>query len=330
MKIDDKILREVLQRKIKMIKDHPRTAINDVESWMAKEYNVKRGDTVSILNGTTPIEALNYDMLYKFMKSIRNGLADSQQNFDLSDLSETKYFTDIEIEEFSKPIEVKEYNDDIIFKEWVQIAPDQFVTKATIDEIVMWRNLNKIRYNPETQRDMTVKNNKGVEIKVVTLNRKSIREIYQLMVNNDFIPDDLTLNINTDININDDQLPYVSNNNLIVPLESLIDIIDGFHRYYTMCTVKDANPDWNFTCIINIVMWDTEKANRFMLQRDKKNHLSDRQTTRIDKSSEVNYVINRLNNSSRFHWNGKVDDSTHYKLNNIITDIFNPTTREDS
>lgn len=337
MKVDDKILREILQRKIKEVNKLPRAAFQSVESYMVNEYNVKHGDIVSILNGTMPIEVLGYDMLYKLMKSIEGGVYkywehsnEEQLNINLSELDEDIYFTDIEIEEFSRPVDNKVYDSDIIFTEWIQITPDQYVVKATIDEIIQWRNLNKIKYNPETQRDMTVKNSKGVEIKVVTLNKKSIKEMYELMINGDFIPDDLTFNINTDINIKGEQLPHISYDNLIIPKEALIDIIDGFHRYYTMCTVKDANPDWQFTCIINITMWDTEKANRFMLQRDKKNHLSDKQTTRIDKRSETNYVIDRLNNSRKFHWNGKIDNDTHFELNNIITDIFNPTTREEA
>lgn len=339
MRVNDKILRKVLQEKIIKIDKLPRTVFQSIENYMADKYNVKHGDAVSILNGMLPIETLSYDMLYKLMKSIDKGLnlywrkikdKNSQLNINLLDLDENKYFTDVEIEEFSKPFITKEYNHDIVFVDWVQIAMDQYVTKATIDEIIQWRNLNKIRYNPETQRDMTIKDSKGVEIKVVTLNKKSIKEIYDLMVNDDFIPDDLTFNINADVNINDNQLPYISSNKLIVPKEALIDIIDGFHRYYTMCTVKDANPYWDFTCIINIVIWDTGKANRFMLQRDKKNHLSDKQVTRIDKRSETNYVIDRLNSSKKFHWNGKIDDDMYFNLNNIIIDIFNPTTREEA
>lgn len=330
MKVDDKILRDVLQRKIKQVNDFPKSALRDVENWMANKYNVKHGDTVGILNGTIPIEILNYEMLYKLMKSIHDGLEERWMDIDLSELNERKYFTDIEIEQFEKPIINKDYNDDIIFTEWVQIASDQYVTKASIDEIIQWRNSNKVKYNPDTQRDMTVKNYKGVNLQVVTLNKKSVKEIYQLMVENQFIPDDLTLNINTDINISSNQLPKVVNNNLIIPKEAQIDIIDGFHRFYTMCMVKDANPSWQFTCVFNIVMYDTEKANTFMLQRDKKNHLSKKQVTRIDKSSEVNYVIDRLNDSSKFHLKGKIDDETYYHLNTIITDVFNPTAREES
>lgn len=324
--IDDKTLREVLQRKISQIKQYPRSAQKEVENIMSQKFNVDFGTTVEIFNGLLPIETLSYDMLYKLMISIHDMIIDNEryEQLDANDLYAPKYFTEYEIEEFEKPLKKNDEDIDMVFENWLQVDNDQYICVVPIEQIVEWRNLNKIKYNPKTQRELTEKVTKGgVIIKVVTIFESALKAIKKLMKNNDFIPDDITFNVNPDFY----EEPVIKYGKLIVPS---VDIIDGFHRFISMCDIKDQNPNWNFNCIVNIMVFNEEKAQRYMIQKDKKNHLSPKQLVKIDRNNESNYVISRLNESSSFHHRNRIDDDSFVMLVKLVSDLFNPQERQEA
>jgi hypothetical protein len=179
------------------------------------------------------------------------------------------------------------------------------------------RNVNRVKYNPKMQRSLKVKVSKGVEVKVIRLNEKSLANIKYLMENNLFISDEITLNINPDMY----EGVKENRNKLIISKDSVIDIIDGMHQYVSMCLVKDLYPDWDYTTKVNITMFDEEKANRYIIQKDKKNHLTDEDKVEKDKDSETNFVINKLNRSNNFYLRGKVQDKL-FVINKIMAKLF--------
>jgi hypothetical protein len=166
---------------------------------------------------------------------------------------------------------------------------------------------------------MTIKESRGVVVKIVTLVVESLRQIYDLMMANLFISDDLTLNINPDFY----EEPKVVRGKLVIPENSQIDMIDGFHRYLKMCDVKYKNPDWHYNCIFNIMAFNEEKALRYIIQKDKKNHLTEEELVEKDKLSDANYVINRLNENNDFHLRGTLTEEFVF-LNKMIVKYFNP------
>lgn len=333
VKVDPTLLREVLQEKITIINNElPKRIRKDIEDWMVSHYNVEYGDASGVFKGLLPIQSLSYEMLYKLTSSMYKILKNDVKGKEiyLGDLNVEKYFTEVELSQFEMPFPNEITDEDIVINDWLQINYDQFTIKASINQVIKWRDINKLKYNPDTQRDLIYKDSKGgVLIKTVDINEKSIDEMMELISTNDFFADELTININTDINVNSDQLIQIKDKKLIIPHNAQIDLIDGFHRYVALCKYKDLNPDFEFTIKFNLVMWDTEKANKFILQQDKKNHLSDKQVARTEKN-EVNYVIDRLASSSRFHLRNTLDKDMKYELNIIIKELFNPTKREDA
>lgn len=320
MRRDNDELIELLQLKIAQIKSLQRTAQQEVESIMANKYKIKYATTVDIFRGLIPIETLTDDLKYKLMTSIHEGLKDKYEDFDLSGLDPNDYFTLNQIREYDQPFSNDDSDDDIVIDNWLQVNYDQFVCVIPIEEILKWRDASRIKYNEKTQRRMTIKESKGVKIKVVTVVKKALTEIYKLMKKNDFISDDITLNINPDL----PYLPKIFRGKLIIPKEATIDLIDGFHRYLKMCDVKTEDPSWKFNCIVNIMTFNEEKAIRYMLQKDKKNHFSNEQIEEIDKNNEVNYLLDRLNDSSRFHLRGTIDGEIRSYVFKFITLLFDP------
>jgi hypothetical protein len=320
--IDDKTLREVLQRKIAQLKEYPRSAQKEVEMVMANKYNVKFSTTVDIFNGFLPIESMGYDMLYKLMTAIHEVTLERCQDLDPSDLYAPKYFTEQELESkiYDKPLDENNDDFDIVIDEWNQITNDQYHFIASSDEVLKWTNLNKLKYNPNVQRDLKVKVNKGTEIMVVDINTDAVKEMEDLIENNEFFSDNLTINVNPDLY----EEPKIVKNKLIIPKESHIDLIDGFHRCLALMNVKRRKSDLKFTFQFNLTVFNEEKANKYMLQMDKKNHLSEEQVIRTNKNNFNNLVVTRLKDSSSFHLKKSLlNDSMFTYVVKLIEKIFN-------
>jgi len=314
-----KELQTTLNRKIKQIKEFPRSAQKEVEKVMATKYNVKFGDTVDIFNEISPfsVKELNDEMLYKLMNSIREVALNRYESLDPSDLFVNKYFTEEEIELYEKPLD-EETDFDIEITDWKQVSPNKYTIYVSIDEVIRWRNYNKLRFNPETQRDLVTIIVKGVPIKKLDINRKSVNEMKELRKKGLYFP------VRGIININPDYFdkPIIKDGKMIIPAETHMDLIEGFHNYIAMCEVKDENPNYEELCEFDIMLLNVDDANRFILQMDKKNHFKTNQTIRMDRINQVNYIIDQLNKSGEFHLYGTINSSMAVFINRIITRLF--------
>ncbi len=314
-----KELQTILNRKIKQIKEFPRSAQKEVEKIMATKYNVKFGDTVDIFNEISPfsVKELSDEMLYKLMSSIREVALSRYESLDPSDLFNKKYFNEEEIELYEMPLD-EEKDFDIEIADWKQVSPNKYTIYVTIDEVIKWRNYNKLRFNPETQRDLITIIVKGVPIKKLDINRKSINEMKELRKKGLYFP------VRGIININPDYFdkPIIKDGKMIIPAETHMDLIEGFHNYIAMCEVKDENPNYEELCEFDIMLLNVDDANRFILQMDKKNHFKTNQTIRMDRINQVNYIIDQLNKSGEFHLYGTINSSMAVFINRIITRLF--------
>lgn len=326
---DDKTLRQVLDKKIKQfVTEFPKTAFREVERIMATKYNVKYGDTVDIFNGISPhsVYELDYNMLYKFMTSIRELALSRYTELDPSDLQAEKYFTESEIIEFEKPLEEEDTDYDLVITEWKQVNPQKFTVYLDTNEKIKWRNYNKLRFNPETQRDLVEIKSRGVSIKKLDINRNAINSMKTLMNKGLYFPVRGTININPDYY----EPPRIEGKNLIIPMESHMDLIEGFHNYIAETELKDENPNFNMQTEFDIMLLTTDEANMFILQMDKKTHFKKTQVVRLDKTDENNYVVDRLNKNTDFHLCGTIDNDMKVFLNKVLNDLFEIKNREQA
>lgn len=320
MKVDKQILIDVLHVAISEAASRPKTFLQKYKKCMSDMYNIPLGDSVDILNGKIPLESMSDDTLFKVTNVLYELNKTNEGIINAEDLNVDLFFTQINKDNFDRPLEDKKIDGNIYIDNWLLVNKDQYVCVFTIEQIWELRNIRRIKYNERTQRQVTIKLSKGVEVKSVTLVEDSRISIHGLMEKNEFISDDLTFNVNLDLY----DPPYVNKaGQLVIPEKSVVDIIDGFHRYLEMCSVKDDNPNWSFNTIVNVVVFSEEKANRYIWQKDKKNHLSDAQATKLDKSNLNNLVIDRLKESSNFYLRDQIDDDLYVVISKIITTLFN-------
>lgn len=319
--INDEALRKVLNKKVDQIKELPRPVQRKIESEMANRYNVKYGDTVDMFNGIgdNAVDKLPYDKLYKLMKCIYEVAINSNQQLDASDLNEDKYFVKEEIAEFSIPYPEEEKDFDLVITDWKQISDTKIKIFTNVDEVTnVWRNFNKLRFNPETQRDLVNVIINGKKVKRLDVNRDSIRDMKKLMSKGMYYDVPIIININPEIS----PLPYKDGKNLIIPKEAHMDLIEGFHNYIAMTELKDEDPNFKFDVEFTLRILTVEEANQFIIQMDKKNHFKPAQIVRIDKLNEINYIIDQLNKRSSFHLYGTIDDDMKVYLNKLLTNLY--------
>lgn len=170
-----------------------------------------------------------------------------------------------------------------------KINEDQWV--AVIDAKVLsnMNDLQLIRYNKNTQRNLTEKNGEFQ----ITLKEKSVTEIHNLMKQKLFISNALTLNLNFDDPETD--FVYDEQSNKIILTNGKLDIIDGYHRFRAMMKGIALDENFNQKMVAYITNFDEAKAKRYIVQEDKRNKIDVRHIKSIDDTKAVNVIINRLN-----------------------------------
>jgi len=318
VKVNDNILRDVLREAITDVNRRPNTFKKQVKITMSHMYNFTPGETAYILNGRIPVDTMDYNTMFKVASVLYKLNKDNPSSFDYEKLNVDKYFTETEKSSYNKKINREEIDKDIVFKDFVQIAPDQYVVKTDNKIITRLAYMNKIHYNPETQRALTVIQTKDGIIKKVTIIPEAYEAIFENMKNGVHIPDEWTFNVNPDLY----EPPRIVRDSLVISSNSVIDCIDGYHRLKACVDLTLLDPNFYLPIILVITVFDVEKAKQYILQKDKKNHLTDEQVTQYDQYDTANFIIEKLKQSMYFK-NSNISDIS-YTLNKIITNVFKP------
>ena len=318
MKINENILRDALRDAIADVEKRPSTFAAQVKVSMSHMFNVTAGETAFILNGRTPVDTMSDNMMYKVTVVLYELIKNNPSDYDVTRLDVEKYFTADEKKAYKKKIDRKVVDKDIVFKNWLQIARDQYVITINNKELTRLVSMDKIHYNPETQRNLTVIETDAGLVKKVTIIESAIDSICTNMKNNDYIADALTLNVNPDFY----EAPRISGKDLIISADSIIDCIDGYHRLIGCSIVTKINPDWEQNFMIVLTVFDVNKAKKYILQENYKNPLSEEQVTEFDQYDAANFIIDKLS-QNMYLKDSKLSDIS-FQLNNFINIIFKP------
>ena len=328
-------LRFVLQQKIKQVTDislHPRAIPKELTKIMFRDFNVEHNITVDILNERIRVETMSYDMMYKLMSSLKTLFRENYTDFDAADLNEKDYFTEIEINEYKKKVPKKDNKFNIVIKEgnWhlTDIPPYNYITIHTdINEVYKWARYGKLKFNPETQRDLITIESNGVPISQLDVNYNSVSEMQERMRSGMYFPVQGTININPEIN---EETVEFRGKDLIIPDGVQLDIIEGFHNYLAEIRAKIENGDWNFPCEFRIMFLTTKNANRFIEQMDKKNHFKETQVVRLNVGNPYTFIINHLNTSGDYLLHGTIDNAMYLYLYDLLPGLFKLTEKENN
>lgn len=261
------------------------TIITEIEA----ENGVPTGIVMDIIAGRTDMKEDNEFLLFLICNKIDQ---DKAKEFftenEISFYSTQQY----ERDEFKFPIDIQ----------CIQVAPDQWIGVADVNFLIELRKAQLINYNANAQRTMqrVVRGNK--EVYKIALNAKALKEIKASLSQGSFIPNTITLNMPETTDWTYDQ----KRNILTINQLSAFDISDGYHRYISMCQLKETNPDFNYPIELRIISFPDDKVKQFIYQEDQKTKMRKIDSASMNMSNPANIVLERLNTDTMFDLKGKV------------------------
>jgi hypothetical protein len=297
--------RELLEIKLyELIAQQSRKTLEQVNNNLKKK-GVHSGN--GILNKQIPLESLELIMLGVVTTATYDAISENKEI-----INPINWFTSLEISK------IKEYKKElnkttgypIVFKEGKKIADDFYSFYVPAQKIKELYDNLLIKYNAETQRNLKIRQTKNGIIETINLNRQSVNEMKECMLRNDFITNNITINI-----LHDGEDDFIFKNGDLIINSGELNILDGFHRSVAMNLALLENPDLNYITGVNITNFDVEKGKRFIVQEDKKNKINQEYIKTITESLE-NLVVKEINQGSKSDLKGKITHSETLIKNN--------------
>ena len=214
------------------------------------------------------------------------------------------YFTANELKVFEKSkYKVSSLKFPLRFK-MVQISDDQWIGKITVRELIKLRDAQVINYNQHTQRTMERVMSNGVEHYRIALNHRAVDAIVQSFKNNTYIANTITFNLPLDADYYYDE----DAGELVINKSDnfQFDIIDGYHRYFAISKIYNANKKFDYDMELRIVQFVENRAKQFIWQEDQKTKMRRVDSESLNQIAAPNKIMARLNVDPSFNLVGKI------------------------
>lgn len=280
------------------------------ENYLEKKYKLPPVEYSAYIIGAKNLEEIDPQIAF--------WLIDAVNTINSKSINVKNYFSDLEIRQFSKS-EYTFQKDEIypiIINNVIEVAYDQWVTVMSIKQIKELQDKQLLVYNPNTQRELKKKVKNGDVYYTINVNMSSVNDIEKELLSGEFIPNDLSFNLNID---NPEVDFDVADGSMIVN-GGQFDIIDGFHRFSAAVRAFRQNPDIDFKFTVNLMNFDEKKACAFIAQQNKRNKISRTYSKSLDANDSTNIVINRLNTSPNSLIKGMIGKEGTNIVN--VTDLF--------
>ena len=252
--------------------------------------------------------------------------------FAIASVAEVKvsyYFSEREIKEYSQyKYQANSLKFPFTFaSQMVEIKPDeQYIGRTSVKELMQLRDAQIINYNANTQRTMTLKRGNDYEYYKITLNRKAVDQISELLQKKDFIPNTLTFNLSPETDFT------YKNGKLTINEQVPFDILDGYHRYVAMSNLYNLDETFDYPMEIRILFLSEENAKQFIYQEDQRTPLSKADSNAMNKNDAgvkvCRFVKQKLGNEI-VSQQGIINETLLVKLIDLLY-IKNNTTYERS
>ena len=243
-------------------------------------------------------------------------LADSYnevcENSSLGKIILKNYFNERDIASYGT-LKLNHEEDDLYPIEFraLQVNDSQWITLISSQTIYQLISKRVVFYNVDTQREGQIVRVNGMEIMKISKNKRSIEEIKERLLSNLYITDELTFNVNTDLSDNS----FVFSKGKFVLNSGRFDLIDGFHRIMSLIEIAREYPDFNVTFPVNIMTFNTEKARRYITQKDKQTPIKKSYIRMIDPDNFGKKIVEDLNSTSAFIYKGRVNNRPEAEIN---------------
>lgn len=252
---------------------------------MGKEYGIAPGRTSSLMGDMVGNDPMSQRELLLFAKELIPGFDNRANN----------HFTPKEQERLLKISDPKpKAVFPIEFLNTLQINDEQYLTLISTQTIIQYDEWQILSYNLATQRNpKIVRTEDGKEHQRININRRSVKEIKNLILEGHFIPNAMTWNVRQEEG--EDAWDYNEETNTFVLKMNGFDIIDGYHRHMAIQQALKEKKNLNILFPLYIVVFDEDKAKSYIAQEDKRNKIDSNYSKALDVNRFENRVIRMLN-----------------------------------
>ena len=271
-------------------------ATENIVKYLNDTFNIPTGLSMDLIAGRINLVDCSEYILFTLSNAIDINLKQNIVN---------NYFTELEIKEYSSTKYKTETIKFPIIIPCEQVSTDQWIGVADVNFFIKLRKAQMINYNVNAQRTMRKKIRGESIIYQIALNTGAIKAISNLMKRKLYIPNTITLNIADDI----DAKYYYDKDKRELVIEKLnhFDISDGYHRYISMCQLKDADPDFNIPMELRLIAFDDNKVRQFIYQEDQKTKMRKIDSESMNMDAPANIIVERINNDPMFNLRGKIN-----------------------
>jgi hypothetical protein len=294
--------------------------------------NILAGDATDIFTLRLPLSVVSQVVLYVFTKAL-------YQATKSDNINPAKYFTELEIKEGNEYIlDVKDNTKyPLIFKNVRRLNDDMWITSMTAQDIVELYGKRVIIYNPETQRELKRKEYHDKIVEQIDINKSSVQEIKKDILKNKFISNFITFNV---LQNGSENFEYNDKNEEFIIHSGEVNILDGWHRSLGIVYAVQENNKVDFRIGIILTNFEVEKAQRYIVQEDKKNKMKKTTIKQKDVDNFSNLIVRKINENSNSYLASKiVSDNLIIKkgdglvISNVLRDAieltFNPKNTQD-
>lgn len=267
-------------------------------NYMNDTYNIPRGLVADLASFRKSLSEVSEFILFCLL----DGTNITQGN---KEIVADKYFTMQEVQTYRKAkYNVEKLQFPLEFR-MVEVADNQWIGKIKVSQLMELRRAQLINYNVNAQRTMQRIIRGDKEIYKIALNWNTIHKIEQSFESDEYIPNTLTLNIPTEETENDfiydDSRACLIINNL-----KHFDITDGYHRYISICQIRDKDEDFDYDMELRIVHFSESKAQKFIYQEDQKTKMSKIDSNSLNTTKAANIVVSRINEDPKCNLQGLI------------------------
>lgn len=171
---------------------------------------------------------------------------------------------------------------------------ESWVAIVTYKQIHEWMKTGKLIYNMETQRQGILRKIKNVSIIIPYINEKSVNDIKDVMLKNEFYSNMISFNVTPDHN---HKIEYNQvEKTLTIDTDIFeISVTDGYHRISGIVQALEINPNLEGELYLKITNMSIEKAQKFIRQESKSNIQNIDALEKYNPSNKITNVIKNIN-----------------------------------
>lgn len=288
----------------------------------------RAGIVNDIYNLRRQTKFLSEEELYLFTNAIYNNFELLKKGTDVTrDLIDPKnWFTDNEIINANQINFTADKKEDNIWFELHNVdMPEEGVwisSYETYKNLADNWNRGAIFYNQETQREGIIKTILGEQITVPKLIDKNVDEIYKAMLNHEFFANMITLNIQ-DTGLEKEFIEYYPESRILrvkKTNDSVVAILDGFHRLSSILRVTSDYPDFDGYMSIRVFNLDVQKAQSLILQESRGTSIGEQTIKTFDVKNKYMQIAKKINN-----YESESTNTLYHKLTYVFDEVKNNT-----